>query len=91
MTPEPLSLTGRHRDTLRHVFAHPMSHNLEWHAVIGLLRQVGSVSERADGNVELSGGDQVVVVRPHGKDLGPEDVVAVRHLLESLGYGPSDA
>jgi hypothetical protein len=90
VSPDPQKLTGRHRDTLRHVFAHPMSRNLEWHAVLGLLREVAPVTERPDGNVEVRGGDQVIVVRPHRKDLEPDDVVAVRHLLESLGYDGED-
>jgi hypothetical protein len=91
VSPEPHKLTGRHRDTLRHVFAHPLSGNLEWRAVLSLLHEVASVTERADGNVEVRGGDQEIVVRAHGKDLDPDAVVAVRHLLESLGYDAEDA
>jgi hypothetical protein len=86
VSPEPQKLTGRHRDTLRHVFAHPLSRNLEWHAVLSLLHEVASVTDRADGNVEVQAGEQVIVVRPHGKDLDADDVMAVRHLLQSLGY-----
>lgn len=92
MSPSPPKLTGRHRDTLEHVFAHPLSHNVEWHDVVALLREAASVTERDDGNVEVRAGDQeLMLTRPHGKDLEPDAVVAVRHLLESLGYGPQDA
>lgn len=87
MSSGPPELTGRHRDTLRHVFAHPMSHNLEWQAVLGLLREVASVTDRPDGNVEIRANGHELVMRSHGKDLDADDVVAVRHLLESLGYG----
>jgi hypothetical protein len=88
---EQPKLTGRHRDTLRHVFAHPLSRNLEWHDVLGLLREVGSVTERDDGNVEVRAGDQMAVFRSHGKDLDADDVLTVRHLLEAAGFDADHA
>lgn len=92
MSSQPHKLTGRHRDTVRHVFAHPLSHNVEWHAVLALLHEVADVTEGDDGTVEVhAGGQQVVLKRPHDKDLEPDDLLVVRHFLESLGYGPDDA
>jgi len=89
LSPEPLKLTGSHKGTLQQIFAHPLSHNVEWHAVVALLGQVGSVNELHDGNLELTVGDRTLVVtRPHGKDLDADDVVPLRRLLESLGYKP---
>lgn len=91
MSAPPPRLTGRHRDTLRHVFAHPLSHNVEWRAVVGLLNEVASVTERDDGTVDVQvGGQELVLRRPHGKDLDASELIAVRNLLESLGYGPDD-
>jgi hypothetical protein len=80
-------LSGRHQDTLRHIFAHPLSHNLEWRAVLALLREVATVKEMHDGHIDITGGgEQFVITRPHQKDLDAEDVVIVRRFLESLGY-----
>jgi len=38
---QPEHLNNRHRDTLRQIFAHPVSHNVEWRAVLSLLEAVG--------------------------------------------------
>jgi hypothetical protein len=89
VTPEKPTISGRHKDTLRQVFAHPLSHNVEWRAVLGLLREVASVEEHHDGHIEVKANSQTVILaRPHQKDLDPDDVVTVRHLLTSLGYEP---
>ena len=39
-------LSNNHRDTLKKIFAHPVSHNVEWQDVIGLLGAVGDIEER---------------------------------------------
>jgi hypothetical protein len=84
MTSPPEKLTGRHGDTLQHIMAH--GHNLEWRAVLSLLRQVATVTERSD-TVEVSGGGHTIFfARPHQKDLERDDIVVVRRFLESLGY-----
>src|SRR5215472_5246666 len=43
---QPEHLNNRHRDTLRQIFAHPVSHNVEWRAVLSLLEAVGTVTVR---------------------------------------------
>jgi hypothetical protein len=42
-------LGSRHRDTLRRLFDHPASGNIEWHQVKSLLERVATVSEEHDG------------------------------------------
>jgi hypothetical protein len=46
---EPAHLNNHHRNTLRQIFQHPVSHNIEWHAVVSLLEAIGSVAEHHDG------------------------------------------
>ena len=48
-TSEPVHLNNHHRNTLRQIFQHPVSHNIEWHAVVSLLEAIGSVAEHHDG------------------------------------------
>jgi hypothetical protein len=85
------ALSGRHQDTLQHIFAHPLSHNVEWRAVVALLREVAAVEEREGGKIEATAGSQTVVLpRPKGgKALGPEELLDVRHFLETMGYSPA--
>ncbi len=42
-SPESPHLDNHHRNTLRQIFQHPASHNIEWHAVTSLLEAVGTV------------------------------------------------
>ena len=47
-TSEPMHLSNHHRNTLRQIFQHPVSHNVEWHAVVSLLEAVGSVVKHSE-------------------------------------------
>jgi hypothetical protein len=89
-TPEAEHLSGRHRDTLRQIFAHPVSHNIEWHAVVSLLEAVGTVTTRPDGKADVSVGDgQAFIDPPTGKDIDAQTVVDLRQMLTAAGYGPA--
>lgn len=89
MTDELPKLSGRHQDTLRHVLAHPVSHNVEWRALVALLREVGSVEEHATGSISVEAeGQRLVLVKPRGKDVPTDDLVEARRFLEALGYRP---
>ena len=88
-TSEPAHLSNHHRNTLRQIFQHPVSHNIEWHAVVSLLEAIGSVVAHRDGMV-------AVTVRSHTeffdvpahKDIDTQTVVDLRRMLSSAGYGP---
>lgn len=89
-TPEPEHLDNRHRDTLRQIFEHPTSHNIEWHAVVSLLEAVGTVSVRHDGKVAVKlGPEQEFLEPPAGKDIDTQMVVDLRRMLSGAGYSPS--
>jgi hypothetical protein len=85
--PEPRHLDNRHRDTLRRIFAHPVSHNIEWRAALSLLDAVGSVEQRHDGKFVVSLGSATETFeRPAGKDLDVEQVLRLRPMLTAAGY-----
>ena len=87
---EPEHLNNRHRDTLRQIFRHPASHNIEWHAVTSLLETVGTVTVRHDGKVVVKiGAEQEFLDPPPGKDIDAQMVVDLRRMLSNAGYGPS--
>ena len=66
----PEHLDGRHRDTLRQIFAHPTSHNIEWRSVVDLLETVGTVTVRHDGKVSVKLGNELEFLDPPaGKDI----------------------
>ena len=89
-SPEPGHLSNRHRDTLRQIFQHPASHNIEWHAVMSLLEAVGTVTVRHDGKVAVKiGSEQEFLDPPSGKDIDTQMVVDLRRMLSTAGYRPS--
>jgi hypothetical protein len=87
-SPGPEHLSNRHRDTLRQIFQHPASHNIEWHAVMSLLEAVGTVDVRHDGKVAIKiGSEQEFLDPPPGKDIDTQMVVDLRRMLSNAGYG----
>jgi hypothetical protein len=89
-SPESQHLDNRHRNTLRQIFQHPASHNIEWHAVTSLFEAVGTVAVHHDGKVTLTAGSaKAIFDPPAGKDIDAQTVVDLRHMLAEAGYGPS--
>jgi hypothetical protein len=88
-TSEPVHLNNHHRNTLRQIFQHPVSHNIEWHAVISLLKAIGSVVEHDDRMVAVTVGSASEFFDvPAHKDIDTQMVVDLRRMLSSAGYGP---
>jgi hypothetical protein len=89
-SPELPHLDNRHRNTLREIFQHPTSHNIEWHAVTSLLDAIGSVATHHDGKVTVTVGSQNEIFDPPaGKDIDVQMVVDLRRLLSNAGYSAS--
>jgi hypothetical protein len=89
-TSEPVHLSNHHRNTLRQIFEHPVSHNVEWRAVVSLLEAVGSVVDRHDGKVAVTVGSQAAFFDPPAdKDIDTQAVVDLRRMLSAAGYSPA--
>ncbi len=89
-SPESQHLDNHHRNTLHQIFAHPASHNIEWHAVTSLLGAIGTVDVRHDGKVAVRVGSEAAFLEPPaGKDIDDQMVIDLRHMLSRAGYGPS--
>jgi hypothetical protein len=85
----PDHLGHRHRDTLRQIFQHPASHNIEWRAVRSLLEAIGTVTVRHDGKVAVKIGPELEFLDPPvGKDIDAQMVIDLRRMLSSAGYAP---
>jgi hypothetical protein len=84
---EPQHLNNHHRDTLHEIFRHPVSHNIEWRAMISLLEAVGSVTRRHDGKLVATVGAQSEIFDPRAqKDLDTQMVLDMRKLLAAGGF-----
>ena len=88
-TAEPVHLNNHHRTTLRQIFEHPVSHNIEWHAVISLLEAIGSVTKHHNGKLAVTVGTQNATFDPRAqKDVDERTVIDLRHMLAAAGYDP---
>lgn len=87
-TPEPIHLSNHHRNTMRQIFQHPVSHNIEWRSVVSLLEVVGSVEEHHEGKLAVTLGSQTEFLDPPlHKDIDAQAVVDLRRMLSNAGYG----
>jgi hypothetical protein len=88
--PEPAHLSHHHRDTLNKILEHPVSHNIEWGAVVSLLQAVGSVERAHDGRfVVVVGAEKHTFQPPRDKDIDAQQVVDLRRMLTNAGYRSS--
>jgi hypothetical protein len=88
--PEPAHLNSHQRDTLAHLYRHPIGHNIEWRAVLSLLEAVGSVEETHHGKFLVTlGGETEGFEPPKHKDVDVQQVVNLRRMLSNAGYGPA--
>jgi hypothetical protein len=85
-------LNEHHRDTVRKIFGHPTTANLEWREVLSLLEAVGTVYEEHNGRFKVSLGPETEVMdRPKGKDVDKQMVVDLRRMLTRAGLSPQNA
>jgi hypothetical protein len=90
-TPEPLHLSSHHRETLSLIFQHPINHNIDWRTVLSLLEAVASVEEQHSGRYLVTiGSETETFERPNGKDIDAQQVMDLRRMLASAGFGPGD-
>ena len=92
VTPEPEHMSNRHRTTLRRIFEHPVSHNIEWREVVSLLDAVATTVEQHGGKLDVTIGTQKAFIeQPRGKDIDEQTVLDLRRMLSSAGFEPGHA
>jgi hypothetical protein len=86
---EHVELDGHHKATVEKIFSHPVSHNIQWHDVLSLLRAVATVTEEHDGRCKVTLGSETETFDPKGHhDLNVQQVVDVRRMLTNGGITP---
>jgi hypothetical protein len=84
-----IRLNGHHRATLDKIFAHPVSHNIQWHDVLSLLRHVADVKEGHDGRFKVTlGAETETLDAPAGHDVNEQMVIDLRRMLKGAGIVP---
>ncbi len=85
-----IKLNGHHRATVDKIFAHPVSHNIQWHDVISLLQSVAQVDEEHDGRFKVTiGGETETLDAPSHHNINEQMVVDLRRMLKGAGISPA--
>ena len=85
------TVISEHEDTVEKIFGHPASGNVEWRQVLSLLEAVGTVTERHNGRIEVTLGDETEVLDPpKDKDVDTQMIVDLRRMLTGAGLAPTD-
>ena len=85
------AVNSEHADTVEKIFSHPSSGNVEWRQVLSLLEAVGTVTERHNGRLEVTVGEETEVFDPpKGKDVDTQMIVDLRRMLTGAGFAPAD-
>ncbi len=85
-----IKLDHHHRHTVEQIFGHPIGHNIQWRDVVCLLDRFGETHESHRGGMALTiDGVTTSFGRVRGRDLSEDQVMRVRHLLQSLGVSAS--
>lgn len=82
-------LSHKHIHTLQQIFQHPATHNLEWHSVVALVKDNGTVHEEDNGRLTCTLNGITEVFHPvHGKkDISDvQQVMDIRQFLERAGF-----
>jgi len=83
---DPIHLSSHHRTTAEKILAHPVSHNIEWHDVVSLLSEIGTVTEQPNARLTVTVGDETERFdRPKGDDIDTQQVVDLRRMLRNAG------
>lgn len=83
----PFALTVAEARVMARIFQHPMSHNLSWRETVALFDSVGAVDHAHNGDLVLVLGSEHQSFRPaYGKELSPDEIMALRHFLARAGW-----
>jgi hypothetical protein len=86
---EGIKLDGHHRATVQKIFQHPVSHNIQWHDVLSLLRSVADVTEGHDSRFKVTlGPESETLDAPRGPDIDEQMVIDLRRMLKGAGITP---
>ena len=83
-------MAHRHKMKIAKVFEHPVSNNIDYRKLVSALEHYGCRIEHTKTNkIKIFyGEEEFVLPLPHSDHLPKDEVVALRHFLESVGLTP---
>jgi len=83
---DDMHLDTHHKATVKKIFGHPVSHNIQWHDVLSLLENVGTVRVEHDSRYKVTLGSETQIFdAPRHHDIDEQQVIDLRRMLSSAG------
>ena len=84
----PQNLSHGARETLDQIEYHPTTHNLGWHDLVVMLKEVAEVEESAGGSkiVVHLGNLKETFERPEGTPVSEDTVLNLRRMFKEAGF-----
>ena len=76
-------LTDQDQQTYDSIFRHPVSGNIEWHAILQLFKHLGEVTDEPNGKTKIVINGHTLTLHTHGKDLELVAIQDVKHFLKA--------
>jgi hypothetical protein len=76
-------LTDQDQQTYDSIFRHPVSGNIEWHAILQLFKHLGEVTDEPNGKTKIVVNGHTLTLHTHGKDLELVAIQDVKHFLKA--------
>jgi len=73
----------KHERILQQLFTHPIARNIEWSELLPALSEAGDLQTEKNGNYRFTRGNHTLVFEARGKEVDIEEVLKLRHFLES--------
>lgn len=82
-------LNHHHQITVEAIFHRPAGHNIEWHDVLSLLENVGTVVKETNDRFTVTVGSETITFdEPRHHDVSVQQVENVRRMLDHAGITP---
>lgn len=84
----PENLTQGARQTLNEIEHHPTTHNIGWHDLVVMLKEVADVEESHHGAkvIVRLGNERQEFTRPEGKPVSEQTVLELRRMFKQVGF-----
>lgn len=88
-------MSNKHLTTVSKFFAHPIDMNIAWRDVVHMFEALGAEldhTRHGQLKVRMGGGEKSFGIPHHEHTLKSRDeIMAIRHFLESVGCAPAES
>jgi hypothetical protein len=78
----------KHQKVLAKIFAHPLSHSIEWRELVAALKSIGTLEGEPNGKYHFAYNRHILSLEePSSKDVNKGEILRLRHFLKQSALG----